>query len=175
MEPSEAVAAGARGDVDGVLTFQPHMYKLIQMGGKLYFTGTTSYFNGTKEELPLDDRLLYIHSALAVNEKWAAANPNTTSAMVKALIRATNFLVEQPAESQKMMADFFHADPEALKQAMEQNRYQVAIDAALKKSVEFSNEWLQMNKQIPGPIADSDTVITSVLMKIDPKLVTWNP
>jgi NitT/TauT family transport system substrate-binding protein len=175
MEPSEAVAAGARGDVDGVLTFQPHMYKLIQLGGKLYFTGTTSYFNGTKEELPLDDRLLYIHSALAVNEKWAAANPNTTSAMVKALIRATNFLVEQPAESQKMMADFFHADPEALKQAMEQNRYQVAIDAALKKSVEFSNEWLQMNKQIPGPIADSDTVITSVLMKIDPKLVTWNP
>jgi ABC-type nitrate/sulfonate/bicarbonate transport system substrate-binding protein len=175
MEPSEAVVAAARGDVDGVLTFQPHLYKLLQLGGKLYFTGTTTYFEGAKVDLPLDDRLLYIHSTLAVNEKWATANPNTTAALVKALVRATNFLSEQPAESQKIMQDFFHVDAEALKQAMEQNRYGIAIDPALKKSVEFSNDWLMVNKQITSPIAEADTVLTGVLQKIDPKLVTWNP
>jgi ABC-type nitrate/sulfonate/bicarbonate transport system substrate-binding protein len=175
MEPSEAVSASARGDVDGVLTFQPHLHKLVQLGGKLYFTGTTSYFDGPKVDLKLDDRLLYIHSTLAVNEKWAATNPNTTGALVKAINRATNFLSEQPAEAQKVMQEFFRADAEALRQAMEQNHYGVAIDPALAKSVEFSNNWLQMNKQIPAPIEPKDTVLTSVLQKIDPNLVTWNP
>jgi NitT/TauT family transport system substrate-binding protein len=175
MEPSEAVSASARGDVDGVLTFQPHLYKLVQLGGKLYFTGNTTYFKGDKVDLPLDDRLLYIHSTLAVNENWAAKNPNTTTALVRAIIKATNFLSGEPEEARKVMQEFFRADAEALRQATEQNRYGVAIDAALAKSVEFSNNWLQQNKQIPGPIPPKDTVLTTVLEKIDPKLVTWNP
>lgn len=175
MEPAEALTAAARGDVDGVLTFQPYMHKLIQIGGKLFFTSSATYFNGPKVDLPLDDRLLYIRAVLAANEDWLAKNPNTATALVKTIIRATNFLAEQPAEAQKIMQEFLRADEEALRQAMEQNRYSVAIDAGFAKSVEFGNEWLQQSKQIPGPIDPKDTVQTAILSKIDPKLVSWNP
>lgn len=173
MEPSEAVAATSKGDVDGVLTFQPHLYRLVQMGGTLYFTGTTSYISGAKQDLPPDDHLLYIHSALNANETWLAANPNTASALLRAIIRATNLIHEQPAEAQKVLQDFFHADAEALHQAMDQNRYGVAIDSALQNSISFANQWLAVNKQIPAPVNPSDILAPQLLEKIDPKLVSW--
>jgi ABC-type nitrate/sulfonate/bicarbonate transport system substrate-binding protein len=173
MEPSESISAMARGDVDGALTFQPHLYKLLQMGGTLYFTGRISYIDGQKKELPLDDRLLYIHSTLNVNEKWLAQNPNTTEALIRAMIKAQDLIVNQQLEAQKILQDFLHAEAEALRQSMEQNVYGLAIDEALHKSVLFSNDWLTVNGQLPAPVPPADTIATKPLEDIDPKLVTW--
>jgi ABC-type nitrate/sulfonate/bicarbonate transport system substrate-binding protein len=173
MEPSESISAMARGDVDGALTFQPHLYKLVQMGGTLYFTGRTSYIDGTRKDLPLDDRLLYIHSALNVNETWMMQNPNTTEALIRAMIKANDLIADHQPEAQKILQDFLRADAEALRQSMEQNVYGLAIDAALQKSVSFANDWLTVNGQITAPVNPADTIAPKALEQINPKLVTW--
>lgn len=175
MAPPETVAAFGRGDVDGALTFQPQLYNLLKLGGHLYFTGTATYFNGTKVDLALDDWLLYIHAVLAVNENWVKSHPNTTAAVIRALLKANSMLLNQQAEAQKIMQDFFHADAEALHQAMGQNIYGLAIDASVKKSVQFSNDWLAKIHKIPGPVKPADTVYATILKGIDPKLVSWDP
>src|SRR5215469_380104 len=43
MNQPEGIVAASKGEVDGLLGWQPNLYRLITMGGTLYATGTTLY------------------------------------------------------------------------------------------------------------------------------------
>ncbi len=173
MEPSESIVALSRGDVDGALTYQPHLYKMQQMGGTLYWTGTISYLTGAPKPFTADERLLYIHSTLAVNEPWLAANPKTTAAIIRGIIRANDLIKNNPSEVEKILQDLYRADQEAVKQALKQNEYGVAIDDGITRSIRFANDWLVSNKRIPALQNPEDIVAPQILRQIDSKLVSW--
>src|SRR5258707_3146665 len=40
MQPSEGVVAASKGDVDGLLGWQPNLFRLVKQGGTLYTTAT---------------------------------------------------------------------------------------------------------------------------------------
>jgi NitT/TauT family transport system substrate-binding protein len=40
MQPSEGVVAASKGDVQGLLGWQPNLYRLVKLGGTMYVTGT---------------------------------------------------------------------------------------------------------------------------------------
>src|SRR5215510_2848445 len=52
MQPSEGVVAASKGDVDGLLGWQPNLFRLVKLGGTLYTTGTISYIGGKPERFP---------------------------------------------------------------------------------------------------------------------------
>jgi ABC-type nitrate/sulfonate/bicarbonate transport system substrate-binding protein len=171
MEPSESIVALARGDVDGALSYQPHLYKMQQMGGTLYWTGRIGYMTGQPEPFSAEDRLLYIHATLAVNEPWLAANPKTAAAVVRGIIRANDLIKNNPAETEKILRELYRAEPEAIKQALAQNEYGVSIDAGIARSISFANDWLVSNKRIPETQNPKDIIAPQILKKINPTLV----
>ncbi|WP_454857808.1 ABC transporter substrate-binding protein [Rhizobium binxianense] len=173
MQPSEAVIATARGDVDGALTFQPHLYKLMQMGATPYFSGTSTWFDGKETVLPPEKHLIYVYSLMIANEEWLAKNPNTMLAIIRAVIKANDVIVSNRPEAEQILADFLHAEPEAIKQSMNQNIYGIALDDTLIRSFGFASDWLQDMGQITQPINPADVLEPKLLAQIDPKLVTY--
>jgi ABC-type nitrate/sulfonate/bicarbonate transport system substrate-binding protein len=172
MQPSEGIVACARGDVDGVLTYQPHLSRIVSMGGTLYFTGHATYFNGTEVVLPVKDRLLNVRSLLVGNTKWMAANPNTTSAILRAVIRGNTFIQENRAEATTLLSSFFKTSPEVMTQALNSNIYGMSIDDGLVDSFAFTSSWLQKIGQLKQPMEPAAALDSSWLRKVDPKLVT---
>src|SRR5207245_35720 len=49
MQPSEGVVAASKGDVQGLLGWQPNLFRLVKMGGTMYVTGATSFIGGKPE------------------------------------------------------------------------------------------------------------------------------
>jgi NitT/TauT family transport system substrate-binding protein len=70
MNPAEGVVAASKGDVQGLLGWQPNLYRLTQLGGTLYATGTTLYVSGKLEPLPMSDQLQYNHSVPMAAQSW---------------------------------------------------------------------------------------------------------
>jgi ABC-type nitrate/sulfonate/bicarbonate transport system substrate-binding protein len=172
MQPSEGIVACARGDVDGVLTYQPHLSRIVGMGGTLYFTGHSTYFNGPEVVLAPKDRLLNVRSLLVGNTQWMAANPNTTEAVLRALLRGNAFIEEHPAEAQAVLADFFKTSIEVMKESLQANTYGMAIDDGLIDSFAFTSGWLQKIGQLKQPMDPAASLDPSWLRKINPALVT---
>lgn len=172
MQPSEGLVACARGDVDGVLTYQPHMSRMVAMGGTLYFTGHATYFNGTEVVLPVKERLLNVRSLLVGNTAWMAANPNTTMAVLRAVVRGNTYIKDHRADAEQELAAFFKTPVEVMSQSLRANIYGVGIDDGFIDSFAFTSGWLQKIGQIKQPIDPVAALDTSWLKRIDPALVT---
>lgn len=172
MQPSEGVVAAARGDVDGVLTYPPFLGRILDMGGKLYFTGSATYFDGKETRLSTKDRLLNVRSVLAGNEQWMAANPNTTFAVLRAVMRGNAFITANIEETATMLATFLKSTPDVMLQSLRANVYTMALDDGLLGSIDFTSAWLQKIGQLKAPIVPAKSLDTSWLEKADPKLVS---
>lgn len=172
MQPSEGVVAAARGDVDGVLTYPPFLGRILDMGGTIYFTGSATYFDGKETKLGVKDRLLNVRSVLAGNEDWMKANPNTTLAVMRAIMKGNDFITANLDETSRLLADFLKSTPDVMLQSLKANVYSMAMDEGLLGSIEFTSGWLQKIGQLKAPIMASTSLDTSWLAKIDPKLVS---
>ncbi len=173
MQPSEAIVAASRGDVDGALTFQPHLSRLVQMGGTLYFTGTATYFDGKETMLPTEDRLLFVHTMMLANQTWLASNPNTMMAIIRAIIRANDMIVNDRPQAETILSKAFHTDIGTMHESMNENTYGIAMDDALMRSFAFTSNWMQSIGQIKAPMDPVASVDTSFLKQINPGLVTF--
>ena len=172
MQPSEGVVAAARGDVDGVLTYPPFLGRILDMGGTLYFTGSATYFDGRETKLDTKDRLLNVRSVLAGNEDWMKANPNTTLAVLRAVMRGNDFIVGHLDETAQMLATFLKSTPDVMQQSLKANVYTMAMDEGLIGSIGFVSGWLQKIGQLKAPIVPAETLDTSWLARSKPDLVS---
>lgn len=172
MQPSEGVVAAARGDVDGVLTYPPFLGRILDMGGTLYFTGSATYFDGQETKLATKDRLLNVRSVLAGNEEWMKANPNTTLAVLRAVMRGNDFIVAHLDETAQLLATFLKSTPDVMAQSLKANVYTMAIDDGLIGSIGFVSGWLQKIGQLKAPVVPAETLDTSWLAGTKADLVT---
>ena len=97
MQQSEGIVAASKGDVAGLLGWQPNLYRLISMGGSMYATGTQLFVTGKEQVLPFSDRLQYNHSVLLASQDWIDNKPNTLIALMGAMKRATDLLSDRQA------------------------------------------------------------------------------
>ena len=171
MEPSDAVTATMRGDVDGALTYDPFMSRLVQLGCSLYVTGKTSYISGTKVELSGDQQLLYQNALLLSDQSWMEKNPNTLKAVLRALIAANTLIAADRPRAAAMMQDFLHVDTTMMTGIMNANRYNMALDQQIVRSINFANEWLQMVKRISAPVQPDSVLAPKLLQQVDANLV----
>lgn len=98
MKASEAAAAFMAGKVDAAVTWEPHLSKAVKAGGKLL--GTTKDTPGL------------IADVLVFKEDYAKANQETVQKIVEAMAEATDFLIKNPAEASKMVAEGMKMKPE---------------------------------------------------------------
>ena len=173
MNPSEGVVAASKGDVQGLLGWQPNLYRLVTMGGTLYATGTTLYVTGQPEPLPMSDRLQYNHSVLLAAQSWIDEKPNTLKAVIRALRKATDLLRSDRPKALEAMQKQLRIDPDALKVMADANKYDLAISDAVAASLKFQSEWALEIKRTPKPVTPEEGFAPQLLKAVDPQLVSW--
>ncbi|MGI4941968.1 MAG: ABC transporter substrate-binding protein [Janthinobacterium lividum] len=174
MEPTEGVTAALRGDVQGILGFEPFLYRLVHMGGTLYVTGTELDVTGTPRRLAMEDRLIYVHSCLLAAQDWIATKPNTLQAVLRGLQAATDVINHDRPRAVAVMQKLLHLEEDAVTRIMSENSYSLAIDDALARSIRFQSDWAVGIKRIPMPVSPQQLIDPTLLRAVDPALVTWS-
>lgn len=172
MNPSEGVVAASKGDVQGLLGWQPNLYRLVTLGGTMYATGTTLYVSGKPEPLPMSDRLQYNHAVLLAAQSWIDGKPNSLKAVIRALLKATDLLAADRPKALAAMQKQLRIDADAMKIMADANKYGMAIDDALAASLKFQSEWALQIKRIAKPVTPEEGVAPQLLKAIDPQLVS---
>ncbi|GAC1341888.1 MAG: hypothetical protein NVSMB18_14900 [Acetobacteraceae bacterium] len=172
MQPSEGVVAAAKGDVQGLLGWQPNLYRLEKLGGTMYANGTTLYVTGKEQKLGYDDWLQYNHSVLLASQDWIDHKPNTLQALLRALKKATDLLASDRPKALAAMKDKLKIDADALEVMATANKYKLGIDDRLAKSLAFQADWAMQIKRVTVPITPADAFAPGILAAVDPSLVS---
>jgi ABC-type nitrate/sulfonate/bicarbonate transport system substrate-binding protein len=175
MLPSEGVVATEKGDVTGLLSFQPFLYRLTALGGRMYATGRQSWISGQQEDLGPSDRLLYLNAVLMAQDSWIKDKPNTVKAVMRAFDRATKFLASDRPQAIEIIQRGIKIDPAAISAIMNVNVYNSAITPEIASSVTDLSEWALSIKRIPAAVKPSDIIDPTLLASMNPSLVTWRP
>jgi ABC-type nitrate/sulfonate/bicarbonate transport system substrate-binding protein len=173
MNPAEGVVAASKGDVDGLLGWQPNLYRLISMGGTMYTTATTSYINGKPEEYAFADRLQFNNSVLQAAQDWIDHKPNTLKAVLRGIKHATETINADRPKALEAMQKVLRIDPEPLAVMAGANQYNMAIDDKLATTIAFVNDWALSIKRIPNAVTAEDALAPQLLAAVDPSLVSW--
>ncbi|SDD64363.1 ABC transporter substrate-binding protein [Belnapia rosea] len=175
MNQSEGVVAASKGDVHGLLGWQPNLFRLVAMGGTMYCTGGTLYTTGAPQVMPEDRKPLYNHSTLMATNEWIEGKPNTLAALLRALLKATSIINDDRARAMTALQRVLRVDAEALTVMVNANKYALGITPSLVASHKFQSEWAMNIKRIPAAPAPEDCFATRILELVDPALVTWKP
>jgi len=176
MQPSEGVVAASKGDVDGLLGWQPNLFRLVKLGGTLYTTATVSYITGKPEQLTGDKQLLHVYAFLLASDTWIKEKPRTLKALLRALKRANDLMVnDRPKALDALEKGLRIDDRDALKVMTDANRYTMAFDEDAALAIRSQSEWALEIKRIPAAVSPDDVFSTGLLAEVDPKLVTWKP
>jgi len=165
------VVALDKGDIDAMASFQPYIYQATQAGAKLIATGNRSYWPG--REGPRN--WVRSNSMVIVTKAMLEKNPNTLAAYVRAVTRAAADANADTAKAAQKLAPELKIEPDVLLPLMKFNAYSTAFDETVDASFKFTNAWLVREGRIAKPVEPRDVLTTSIVEKVDPKLVKWRP
>jgi ABC-type nitrate/sulfonate/bicarbonate transport system substrate-binding protein len=175
MQPSEGVVAATKDDVVGLLSFQPHLHRLVSLGGTMYVTGSDSWVTGTHQTLGPEDRLLYLNSVMMAQNSWIKDKPNTLKAVIRAYNRATRLIATDRAKAVELVQKQIRIDTDALAAIMNVNEYSMALTVPMGLGISYLSDWALGIKRIPIAVISDDIIDPHLLASIDPSLVTWRP
>jgi ABC-type nitrate/sulfonate/bicarbonate transport system substrate-binding protein len=175
MQPSEGVVAASRGDVDMLLSWQPFLYRLQQLNGTLYATGNTIYFTPTPQRLSEADKLLNQHSTLLANPAWLTANPNTTQALLRALIKAEEVYFKDRSKAMEALEAVLKVPAGPLKVMTDSSVYSLSISQPMATTYTTISKWALANNRIQKPADINSGIYLDALKAVAPARVTWGP
>jgi hypothetical protein len=173
LNQSEGVVAASKGDVQGLLGWQPNLYRLVTMGGTLYATETTLYVGDKPQRLPDDDRLQMYHSLLLAAQSWIDGKPNTLKAVMRALLRANDLLAKDRPKALDAMEKELRVDRDALTVMADANKYSLALDRNVAASLAFVGDWAVSINRAGRRATPEEAFAPELLRSLDPSLVSW--
>ena len=173
MLPSEGVVAAEKGDVAGLLSFQPFLYRLTALGGSMYVTGRQSWISGQQQDLAGSERFLFLNAILMAQDSWIKDKPNTVKAVMRAFDRATKLLASDRPQAVEIIQRGIKIDPAAISAIMNVNVYNSAITPEMASSISDLSEWALSIKRIPAAVKPTDIIDPTLLASQDPALVMW--
>jgi NitT/TauT family transport system substrate-binding protein len=174
MNPPEGVVAASKGDVDGILSFQPFLYRLVQMGGTQYITGSMSYMGAKPVKFAPDDKFQYNYAVLHASQAWINEKPNTLKAILRAMKKATDLLHTDRQKAIATLEKGLRLDTAAITAMVEANDYTMTLSSEVARSMTYQSDWMLSIKRIPAAVKPNDVIQASLLREVDPKLVTWD-
>jgi NitT/TauT family transport system substrate-binding protein len=175
MEQSEGIVAASRGDVSGLLGWEPNLFRLVTMGGSMYATGSQLFVTGKVQELPFEDRLMHNHSVVCASNDWIKNKPDVLKAVLSALQKATDLLANDRPRALAAMQAVLKIDANALVVMATANKYSLGITPELARSLAFQSEWALSIKRVKGPVTAEQAFAPEIMAALDPRLVTWKP
>ncbi len=137
LQPPDQAPALARGDIDAMAVWEPWSLAGRKLGGTVYFTGNRSYVDGAEKQVPW----LYLDSGINVKGDFMDKNPNTVKAVMRAIMRATDYINANPIENAAAaLSPALEVPAEDLATIMKENIYSNEWD---QRAVDGSNEFIK--------------------------------
>jgi len=122
----------ADGEIDGASTFNPYTIRAQQKLGDNAAT--------------FQDENLYTWTFnLVARQEFIRANPEKVRRVLRALVRAEEFVGRDPATAQKNVADFTGFDRGIVSAIWEETNFRVSLDQQLLLALEDESEWAIRN------------------------------
>ncbi len=133
MKPEEMQTAIVGKKVDAVCTWN---FPLTQIKRKLGTDGVLLY-----------DREIYTETFnVASQQDFVQKNPETVKRLLRALIKAENFIVQHSDEAQLIMSAATKTDPDIVREVWNTFKYQVVLDRRLIITLEDETRWAMKNR-----------------------------
>jgi ABC-type nitrate/sulfonate/bicarbonate transport system substrate-binding protein len=170
LGPADMVTAVLRGDIAGACLWEPWCTQAVKGGAHRLLSGSESYI--PNQTGPID--LLGDHGVLVASKPWVDKNPQIVSAVLRSLLKATQFLAANPDKAAQVVGKELEVPADEMKGFMARNRYSMAIDPKLIKDMTAEAAFLQSHGKLKSPVKPSEWVDTAPLRQIAPRLVTWS-
>lgn len=160
LRPPDAVAAFSNGDIDVVIAWQPHVWKLQQELGH-------------KVTVLTDDASRFWTYKMVLVTKRSYLNTHREEArkILGAIVRADAFIDEHPDEAKLILAEHIHTPKDAVNQFFEEIQFKVQITPRLVEMIKTEVEWLEATLlRGKKPVTrDYRALIADELLKVKPK------
>jgi ABC-type nitrate/sulfonate/bicarbonate transport system substrate-binding protein len=140
LKPEQMGGALASGEVDAVSVFMPLP---IQVQRKLGDRAVAFY----------DENIYTTMFNMVASQKFIRENPGKLRKLLRALIQAEEFVAGNPAQAQKMVADFSRMDEALVREVWQNFTYKVKLDQSLILALEDETQWA-----LKGKLVDTDKV-----------------
>ncbi|WP_459817066.1 ABC transporter substrate-binding protein [Geotalea toluenoxydans] len=142
LKPEEMADALANGTVDAISTWQP-------------FLSYTQQKMGDRGVSFKDEDIHRLTFNIIATHDFIRHNPEQVAKVIRALVKAEEFAIREPAAAQKTVADFCHIDREVLRRFWPAYSFQVTLDQSLLLALEDESQWAMGNglvkkRQIPN-------------------------
>jgi len=160
LKPQDMAASVGAGETDAVLIWSPFSNqakaalgdRLVEFDGQ---AGEDYYF------------------LLMARQEWLSAQPKVAQRVMLALIWATEWMSEHPAEARVYLADKFGVSVAEIGLLMENIRFSIALPQALLSALEAESRWLESQGAKGTPVANSlDLIAAGPLQAAAPEAVT---
>ncbi len=173
LQPPDQIPALVRGDIDAMAIWNPYALEGVKVGGRLYFSGNKSYIDGEAKDV----NYMYLDGGLIVNGEFADENPETVKAVMRALIKATEYMNSHPVEEiAGILTGTLDIPEEDLQKILSMNIYTNVIDDA---TVDKATTLLAYGGRpdiawVNEVYAPKDLYYLDLLKEVSPDLVTAN-
>lgn len=140
MTPDEMAEAVERGDVDAIAAWS---YVLIQAQKRLGNKGISFY-----------DEDVYTQTFnIVTTQDYIRAHPENVKKVLRALVKAEKYVVQNPAEAQAIVADFCNIDKAVIGEMWAVENFSVTLDQSLLLALEDESQWA-----IKGGLTDKTNI-----------------
>jgi sulfonate transport system substrate-binding protein len=160
LKPEQMADALARGEVDAISVFMPFP---IQVQKRLGSRAISFY----------DDNIYTFMFNIVATRKFIRENPGKVRKLLRALVKAEEFVSQNEPQAQTLVADFSRIDPALVREIWPSFSYRVKLDQSLLLALEEETLWavkgrLVGKRAIPDYL---DSIYTTGLESIRPKSV----
>jgi len=132
IKPEEMPKALVRGDIDAASTFSP-------------FLGRAQKELGDNSTMFYGEDIYNPTFNIVATQESISKNPERVKKVLMALLKAEEFVIQHPAEAQKIVADFRQMKQDAISELWAGNDFSVMLDQSLLLSLEDESRWAIKN------------------------------
>jgi sulfonate transport system substrate-binding protein len=136
LKPEELQIALLNGSVDAASVFQTHITSLQNRLGN---RGIIFY----------DENIYTQTFNIVAKQEYIRKNPETVKKVIRALLKAEEFIRQDPVEAQENISDFSGIDKDVIRKIWGNNEFSVKLDQSLLLAMEDESEWAINNKLTP--------------------------
>lgn len=160
LNPPEMIGAIVRGDIDAAFSFEPYITRsLNQLGDKGIILMDADIYRETFD--------------LVSMRPWAEANRETSEKVLRALVKATQFIKTNKDESVQIVAARIQLDPKELANIWDYYSFDIVLDQSLMDALNSQAKWAIDSKTQSGPAPNySYLFYTEPLKTVNPGAVS---
>jgi NitT/TauT family transport system substrate-binding protein len=163
---ADAITAFSRKDIEAFYTWEPFVIKAQEAAGAKVLVRARNVDGSNK-------RVVGIHAYLFGLKNVVTGKPEVTTAVLKAIEKATQFIGKNPDEAAKIVAGKMGQDDKTVKTIMSENIYGMKIDQQMADDMRGSINFLKEAGLAKKPTTPEEFIFDEPLKKLNKNYAEW--